>query len=221
MSAKVVATCDMHGSRPYPNPLGPESQRESSNAIAAHSGGLGGGAGSAVPLKYFHVSPTMIGRGGSAETTVHTPVPALHVCPIGQLTAVPAHVPLAHTSPVVHRLPSVHEAVLFACAQPLAGTHESSVHTFESLQFVAAPETQTPPTQASPVVQALLSLQGFVLFEKTHPLAGLHESVVQRFESLQVSAVPGWHTVATQVSIPLQRLLSVQSASTPHGGLNV
>ena len=136
----------------------------------------------------------------------------MQVWPPGQLTAVPLHVPPAQTSPVVHRLPSVHEAVLFACAQPLAGTHESFVHTLESLQFVAAPETHTPPAQASPVVQALLSLQGFVLFEKTHPLAGLHESVVHPFPSLQTNVVPGWHTVATHVSRPLHRLPSSHCA---------
>ena len=99
--------------------------------------------------------------------------------------------------------------------------HESSVHTLASLQFGAAPGTQAPPLHVSFAVQASPSLQGFVLFVKTHPLAGLQESVVQPLPSLQVSAVPDWHTVATHVSIPLQTLLSVQSASTPHGGLYV
>jgi hypothetical protein len=99
--------------------------------------------------------------------------------------------------------------------------HESSVQTLPSLQLAAAPGTQDPPLQVSFAVQASPSLQGFVLNAKTHPVAGLQESVVQPFPSLQVSAVPGWHTVATHVSMPLHRLLSVQSASTLHGGLNV
>jgi len=52
----------------------------------------------------------------------------------------------------------------------------------------------------------------------------LHESVVQTLLSSQLSAVPAWHTLATQVSIPLQTLLSLQSPLTVQpvaGGLNV
>jgi hypothetical protein len=151
----------------------------------------------------------------------HKPVPGLQVCPAPQLTAVPVQVPPEHASPVVHRFASLQAPVLFAWTHPVNVLHESSVHAFPSLQLAAAPETQTPPAQASFAVQASPSLHGFVLFVTTHPLAGLHESVVQPFPSLHTSAVPAWQTVATQVSIPLQTLLSVQSASTLHGGLNV
>jgi hypothetical protein len=70
---------------------------------------------------------------------VHRPVAGTQDCPTGQVTAEPLHVPAAHTSPVVQRFPSLQEFVLFACAQPLAGTHESVVHTFESSQLVAPP----------------------------------------------------------------------------------
>ena len=82
------------------------------------------------------------------------PVPALHVCPIGQLTAVPAHVPAEQTSAVVHRLPSLHDAVLLACTHPVDVLHESFVHTLPSSQFAAAPETQVPPAQVSFAVHA-------------------------------------------------------------------
>ena len=48
--------------------------------------------------------------------------------------------PPEQTSPVVHAFRSLHEAVLFACAQPVAGTHESFVHGLPSSQFrVPAP----------------------------------------------------------------------------------
>ena len=39
---------------------------------------------------------------------------------------------------------------------------------------------------------------------------------MQTLPSSQSSAVPAWHTVATHVSIPLQTLLSLQSASVVH-----
>jgi len=150
-------------SGPYPNPLGPDSHSESSKPIVAHVAGLGGGAGSAVPLKYFHVSPTTIGRGGSVEAE-HTPVPGLHVCPTGHDTAVPPHVPPPHTSPVVHRLPSLHDAVLLEWTHPVPVLHESFVHGLESSQFGAAPPTHAPPAHVSVVVQAFPSLHATVLF---------------------------------------------------------
>ena len=71
--------------------------------------------------------------------------------------------PAAHTSGVVQALLSLHDAVLFACAQPVAGTHESFVHGLLSSQFAAAPPTHAPAAQVSPVVQALPSLQDAVL----------------------------------------------------------
>ena len=94
--------------------------------------------------------------------------------------------PPPHVSPVVHALPSLQETALFACAQPLAGTHESSVHGLVSSQFRSpAPGWQLPPPQVSPVVQALPSSQAAVLFVKTQPVAGAHVSVVQTLPSLQ------------------------------------
>jgi len=143
---------------------------------------------------------------------VQSPVAGTQDCPTGQLTAEPLQIPPAHTSPVVQRLPSLQALALFACAQPLAGTHESVVHTFESSQFVAPPGWQLPPLQTSPVVQALPSLHAAVLFTCVQPLAGTQESVVQTFESSQFSDVPAWHTLLTHVSVPLQTLLSLQSA---------
>jgi len=78
--------------------------------------------------------------------------------------APPTHVPAAQVSPVVQALPSLQGAVLLVCVQPVAGLQASSVHTLPSSQLVGPPGTQTPPEQMSPVVQALPSLHGAVLF---------------------------------------------------------
>jgi hypothetical protein len=74
--------------------------------------------------------------------------------------------------------------------QPAPVSHESSVHTLPSSQFCAPPPTQVPPAHVSFAVQAFPSLQGFALFVLRHPLAGMQESVVQPFPSLQFNAVP-------------------------------
>jgi hypothetical protein len=72
-------------------------------------------------------------------------------------------VPGLHES-VVHGLPSSHAADVSVCWQPEPGTHESAVQAFPSSQFVAPPPVQLPPLQTSPVVHALPSSQGLLLF---------------------------------------------------------
>ena len=62
-------------------------------------------------------------------------------------------------------------------------------------------------------MHALLSLQLAVMSVKTHPVAGLQESAVQRLLSLQTIAVP-WHTPATHVSVLVQALPSLQAPLT-------
>src|SRR5438128_2704109 len=74
----------------------------------------------------------------------------------------PTQTPPAQVSAVVHALPSLHGRVFGAFTQPVAGSQESVVHTFASLQLGGGPPTQTPPAHASAVVQALPSLQGRV-----------------------------------------------------------
>src|SRR5436309_13966084 len=93
-------------------------------------------------------------------------------------------------SVVVQALPSSQGAVLFVCAQPVAGVQESLVQGLPSLQFGAAPPTQLPAAQASFVVQALPSSQGAVLLVWTHPVAGMQESVVQGLPSSQFGVGP-------------------------------
>lgn len=61
---------------------------------------------------------------------------------------------------------------------------------FPSLQLIAVPDLQTPPTQVSPVVHAFPSLQGFVFAVFTHPVVALHVSFVHTLPSSQFAGVP-------------------------------
>src|SRR6266849_2108169 len=98
----------------------------------------------------------------------------------------PTHVPPEHVSLVVQAFPSLQEAVLLVCTQPVAGLQLSSVQTLLSLQLGAGPPTQAPPLQVSLVVQAFPSLQGAVLLVWKHPVAGSELSSVQTSLSLQL-----------------------------------
>jgi hypothetical protein len=126
--------------------------------------------------------------------------------------APPVHVPFEQTSPVVQALPSLQVAVLLVCTHPVALLHESLVQGLLSSQFGAAPPTQAPPEQVSPVVQALPSLQLAVLFVWVQPVAGLQASVVQGLLSLQFAAVPPTQAPPEQVSPVVQALPSLQLA---------
>ena len=56
--------------------------------------------------------------------------------------------------------------------QPETGSQLSVVQMFPSLQLIVVPDWQLPPLQTSPLVQALPSSQGRVLFMVTQPVAG-------------------------------------------------
>jgi hypothetical protein len=105
--------------------------------------------------------------------------------------APPTHALFAQVSLVVQALLSLHGAVLATLEHPDEELQESSVQGLLSLQFVGPLETQLPPLQWSPVVQALPSLQVFELDTvNTHPVAGAHVSLVHGLLSLQLSAGP-------------------------------
>ena len=123
----------------------------------------------------------------------------------------PTHVPPEQASFVVQALPSLHRAVLFVMTHPMPTTHDSSVQEFPSLQLGGGPPTQTPPAQASLVVQPLPSLQGDELFAWSHPLAGMHESLVQGFASSQLSGGPPTQVPPAQASLVVQALPSLQA----------
>jgi hypothetical protein len=157
---------------------------------------------------------------GPALLTCAHPVAGLHESSVQVLPSLqsgagpPTHTPFAQASPVVQALPSLHGTVLAECTQPMAGLHASSVQRFPSSQLGGGPPAHEPPLQASPIVHALPSLQGFEFGAWTHPTAGLQESSVQAFRSAQLGGTPGLQTPFTQVSAPLQALPSLQSAGT-------
>jgi hypothetical protein len=117
-----------------------------------------------------------------------------------------------HTSPIVQRLPSLHDAELMVCLQPTAMSQKSLVQGLPSLQLGAGPPTQRPASQPSPVVQALPSSQGPVPFVYSQrPVAELQVSLVQGLPSLQFLGVPA-QTPPAQRSGLVQLFPSLQVA---------
>ena len=118
-----------------------------------------------------------------------------------QTTAFPlAHAPAAHASPVVHASPSSQALALNAWLQPPTGLQLSVVHEFLSSQSTPRPDKQPPFLQASPLVQALLSSQGKVLFVLLQPPLLAQVSSVQGFPSLQTAALPAAQAPPMQLS---------------------
>src|SRR3989454_108699 len=140
-------------------------------------------------------------------------VPSFHAQSVIGWRRPPARAPPAQVSAVVQALPSVQATVFGVFTQPVAGSHESSVQTFASLQFGAGPPTQTPPAQVSPVVQALPSVQGAVFGVFTQPVAGSQASVVHTLPSLQLRAGPPTQTPPAQLSAVVQALPSLHAAT--------
>ena len=111
-----------------------------------------------------------------------------------QLVAEPGrHWLWAQLSPAVQALPSLHGAVLAKLKHPLTKSQESSVHGLLSEHCSGLPGWQLPAWQASPAVQALLSLQLAVLGVYLQPAAGSQVSLVQGLLSSQTTAAPGTH----------------------------
>jgi hypothetical protein len=103
-----------------------------------------------------------------------------------------------------------------ALTQPTWLSHESSVQGFASSQFGALPPTHEPEEHVSFVVQASPSSQDAVLFECTHPLAGLHESSVQTFPSSQVAEMSVcWQPKPTTHESAVQAFPSSQFVAPP------
>jgi hypothetical protein len=70
--------------------------------------------------------------------------------------------------------------------------------------------THNPLTQISFTVPGFPSLQGKLLLVYTQPMAGLHESSVHMFASLQTREMPAWHVPPLQVSFCVQAFPSLQ-----------
>jgi hypothetical protein len=120
--------------------------------------------------------------------------------------------PAWQVSAPLHAFPSEHAEPFgaFGWAQPVVGLHESAVQGFESRQLSGVPAVQTPPWQTSPPSHTLASAQEVPLLTEAalHPVAGLQESVVHGFPSLQTSGAESVHVPFWQVSVPSQRLAS-------------
>ena len=99
------------------------------------------------------------------------------------------------------QLGSMHTVLSVATVvvQPMAGSQASLVQSLPSLQTTAAPGTQPPFLQASPLVQAVPSSHGAVLLVLLQPLAGSQTSMVQPLPSSQLVLVPGRQKPTKQV----------------------
>src|SRR5262245_15201225 len=115
-------------------------------------------------------------------------------------------------SPVVHGLPSSHEALFAACTQPVAVLQESSVHTLPSSQLTAGPATHTRFAQVSLVVHALPSSHAAMLGVCTQPVPESQESSVHTLPSLQLTAAPATHIPLAHTSGAVHALPSSQCA---------
>ena len=139
----------------------------------------------------------------------------------------PTQAPSTQVSLVVQALPSLHETVLFVCAQPFAGLQVSVVQPLPSSHTGGGPPRQAPPVQVSPVVHAFPSLHGLVLSTCVQPTAEAHASSVQPLPSLQSGGAPPTHCPPAQVSLVVQALASLQGAvllvntQTPLGQVSV
>jgi len=158
-------------------------------------------------------------QGAVLFVKTHPPLAGLHessVHPLLSLHTVgdpPTQLPAAHISPDVHAFPSSHMAVFGIFAQPVTMLHESSVQLLLSLQLSGVPALHMPPPQTSLPLQALPSLQGAVLFAKTHmPSAGLHESSVHPLASLHIVGTVPVHAPAMQTSTVVHAFPSLHGA---------
>src|SRR3989304_5878039 len=116
----------------------------------------------------MHVSLNVAGFPSSQALLLFVfvhPLPSLQ-----KLGAPDVHTPSLQMSPKVQASPSSQGLLLFVNVHPLTESHESSVHTFPSLQELGAPDVHTPSLQMSPKVQAFPSSQGAILFVFVHPL---------------------------------------------------
>ena len=136
----------------------------------------------------------------------------VHNVPSSQLVAVPGkQMPPAHKSGTVQALLSLHGATLFVKMQPFLASQVSSVQTLPSLQTMSAPGMQTAAPQVSPLVQALPSSQGAVLFSVLQPPAASQVSVVHGLPSSQGLALSGLQKPLLQMSPSVQLLKSSQA----------
>lgn len=150
---------------------------------------------------------------GLAQPVSGAQLSVVQTLPSSQLAAGPAvQAPPEHLSPLVQALPSSQLAVVLVLLHPLVFEQVSDVHGLPSLQFLAVPAPQAPPAHLSLSVHASPSLHPAAFGWYTQPLVGAQESSVQGLLSLQITALPGVHWLATQVFPVVHLLLSGQGS---------
>ncbi len=139
---------------------------------------------------------------------------SVHGLPSSQLAALlPMHAPALQASTSVHASLSLHVELFGAYAQPLPGSHASSVHGLPSAQTLNLPAWHFPPKHPSFSVHTLPSLQLSALLTPMHPLFGSHRSVVHGLPSSQFLAEPAVQTPTLHASPSVQLLLSEHGAA--------
>ena len=121
------------------------------------------------------------------------------------------HLPPWQLSPWVQALPSLQGAATLPWTQPVLGSQLSVVQGLASSQPSGAPDWQLPAAQASPLVQALPSLQEPDWAANTHPALGSQLSAVQALLSVQTASLPGMQVPFWQASAWVQASLSLQA----------
>ncbi len=147
-----------------------------------------------------------------AQPVVGSQLSVVHGLPSLQTSGwPPLQLLFLQTSPKVQVLPSSQGWLLGVLAQPAPGSQFSVVQGLLSSHSGGTPGKHNPPLQVSPVVQALASSQGKLLDVYLQPLAGAQLSVVHGLASSQVTAEPGAHRPAAQVSPWVQTSPSSQA----------
>ena len=167
-----------------------------------------------------HASPTVqalpsehpVVDGVNTQPPAAVQVSVVQGLPSLQVSVVPGtQMPPEQASPDVHELPSEHGRVLFDVTQPLDGSQASVVHGLVSSQMLGAPGTHSPPTQASPTVHRLPSVQVPFVFVLTQPPVGLQVSLVHGLPSLHGRVAPATQTPPEQASPDVHELPSEQA----------
>lgn len=134
--------------------------------------------------------------------------------PSSQTLAIPPlHLPPAHLSFSVHKLPSLHPAALLLNRHELIGSQVSVVQTLLSSQSLALPGVHAEFLQTSLKVQALPSLHSLLLAAWTQPLSLSQLSSVQLLPSAQLGATPPAHCPSLHASTTVHASPSLHAAS--------
>jgi hypothetical protein len=165
-----------------------------------------------------------LSTGLFAQPKAGSQLSVVHTFASSQARAVPAvQLPPWQVSVPLQTLPSLQAVPLSTgrFVQPVTGSQLSAVQTLASLQLSGVPVVQVPAWHVSAPLQTLPSVQDepFATGVLEHPKTGSHESVVQTFESLQLSAVPPVQEPLWQVSAPLQMLPSGHAVPLSTGAL--